>query len=353
MIKPERLQKGDKVALVSLSSGIMGDARFIHRYYIAKERLENLFGLEVVTMPHALMGSQFIYEHPEARAKDLMDAFLDDSVKAIICAIGGDDTIRLLPYIDFDIIHNHPKIFMGYSDTTINHFMMHKAGLVSFYGPCVMSEFGEYGEMFEYTEDAVRKTLFEDVQNHSIEHASYWANHFFYWNEENINRKKFRRRECHGYETIQGEGVACGELLGGCIDVFPMMVGTSIWPAKEEWNGKILLVETSEVKPTPEYLLWYLRNLGAQGVLEEIIGIVVGKPQDETFYEEYKEIYRQVLKEYHREKLPVLYNLNIGHADPIGVFPLGTKMKVNFTNQTITFLESPTKEKSYQKVKKA
>ncbi|MDD4844403.1 MAG: LD-carboxypeptidase, partial [Anaerotignum sp.] len=128
MVKPKRLKQGDKVAIVSLSWGGLGDDAFLHKYHIAKERLENDFGLTVMPMPHALKGSAFVANHPELRAKDLMDAFEDPSICAIFCAIGGDDTIRTLPYINLDIIRKHPKIFMGYSDSTINHFMMHKAG---------------------------------------------------------------------------------------------------------------------------------------------------------------------------------------------------------------------------------
>lgn len=62
-------------------------------------------------MPNALKGSKFVYEHPELRAKDLMDAFEDKTINGIFCAIGGDDSVRLLPYIDYDIIKNNPKIF--------------------------------------------------------------------------------------------------------------------------------------------------------------------------------------------------------------------------------------------------
>ena len=81
MIKPKMLRKGDKIAIVSLSSGMLGDEKFIHKYYIAKKRLEEDCDLEVITMPNALKGSEFIYEHPEARAQDLMDAFKDESIK--------------------------------------------------------------------------------------------------------------------------------------------------------------------------------------------------------------------------------------------------------------------------------
>lgn len=343
MTKPNKLNKGDKVAIVSLSWGGLGDENLIHKYYIAKERLENDFGLEVVVMPNALKGSKFVYEHPEARAQDLMDAFKDESIKGIFCAIGGDDTIRLLPYIDYDIIKNNPKIFMGYSDTTVNHFIMNKAGIISYYGPSIMCEFGEYVKMFDYTKEAVENILFKDSENYEIKSSDIWSNDFVSWSEENINVAKKTIPEEHGYELLQGSGVVNGKILGGCIDVFPMMVGTEIWPSIQEWKDKILLLETSEEKPSPDIVTYYLRNLGAQGIFNVIKGIIVGKPQDEKYYEEYKDVYRKVMKEFNCEKLPILYNINIGHAYPTGIIPLGVEVQIDFNNKKITLVESATK----------
>lgn len=340
MIKPEKLHKGDKIAIVSLSWGGLGDESLIHKYDIAKERLEKDFGLEVVTMPHALAGSEFVYEHPELRAKDFMDAFLDPSVKGIFSAIGGDDSVRILPYIDCEIIKTHPKIFMGYSDTTVSHFIMNKAGVVSYYGPSIMAEFGEYGKMFDYTADAVRNILFGDSRGYPVLSSDIWSNDSLAWKEENMHKRRKIQPETHHYEVLSGGGTIRGQLLGGCIDVFPMIVGTSIWPSAEEWKGKILLLETSEEKPTPDYVKYYLRNLGAQGILQKINGIVVGKPKDEEFYEEYKEVYRKVLHEFHREALPILYNVNVGHASPIGILPLGIEYEIDLDQKTIRFAES-------------
>ena len=340
MIKPEKLHKGDKIAIVSLSWGGLGDESLIHKYHIAKERLEKDFGLEAVTMPHALAGSEFVYEHPELRAKDFMDAFLDPSVKGIFSAIGGDDSVRILPYIDCEIIKTHPKIFMGYSDTTVSHFIMNKAGVVSYYGPSIMAEFGEYGKMFDYTADAVRNILFGDSEGYPVLSSDIWSNDSLAWKEENMHKRRKIRPETHHYEVLSGGGTIRGQLLGGCIDVFPMIVGTSIWPSAEEWKGKILLLETSEEKPTPDYVKYYLRNLGAQGILQKINGIVVGKPKDEEFYEEYKEVYRKVLHEFHREALPILYNVNVGHASPIGILPLGIEYEIDLDQKTIRFAES-------------
>jgi muramoyltetrapeptide carboxypeptidase LdcA involved in peptidoglycan recycling len=78
-------------------------------------------------MDHTRKSAEYVYQNPEKRAQDLMEAFLDPSIDAIISTIGGDDSIRIVPYIDFEIIRNNPKIFLGYSDSTITHFICYKA----------------------------------------------------------------------------------------------------------------------------------------------------------------------------------------------------------------------------------
>ena len=221
MIKPNKLNKGDKIAIVSLSWGGLGDAELIHKYHIAKERLEKDFGLEVITMPNALKGSAYIYENPEARAKDLMDAFKNESIKGIFCAIGGDDTVRLLPYIDYDIIKNNPKVFMGYSDTTVNHFMMYKAGLVSYYGPSVMAEFGEYVKMADYTKEAVENILFSDCKGYEIKSSPVYSKDHVPWSEESINTARKTIPEEHGYELLQGLGFSNRKGFGRLSGCFP------------------------------------------------------------------------------------------------------------------------------------
>ena len=339
MIKPERLRKGDKVAIVSLSNGLLGEKEFLHKYILGKRRLEEKFGLEVVTMENTLKGIEYLYNHPEKRAEDLMNAFKDKSIKAIICSIGGDDTIRILPYIDYDVIRDNPKIFMGFSDTTANHLMMYKAGLVSYYGPCLMCDFANYVDMYDYTENAVRELLFDAKENYEIKKCEYWTNEHIEWCEENINKQKTQLKDEKGYEVIQGTGKVRGKLLGGCLDAFPLYNGTEVWPTLEEWKNKILFFETSEERPEPQYITWYLRNLGAQGIFKMARGIIVGKPQAEKYYEEYKEVYRRALKEFGREDMPVLYNVNFGHSEPIGIIPYGIECELDLDSKTITLLE--------------
>lgn len=344
MKKPNRLRKGDKVAIVSLSNGMLGEREFIHKYELAKKRLEEEYGLEVVAMPNALKGIDYLYQNPKARAEDLMDAFKDSEIKAVFCAIGGDDTIRLLPYIDFDVLRDNPKIFTGFSDTTTNHFMMFKAGLVSYYGLTVMNNIAEYVDINEYTKEAMEKTLFDPQDRMEIKCSDFcsYEKDKIWWMEENQNVPTPRYPNT-GYEIVQGTGKATGELLGGCIDVFLNLLGTSLWPTLEEWKGKFLLLETSEVDTSEQVFTDILRGLQAQGMLDVIHGIVVGKPAFEKKADVYKKALRQVVGfEANRPDLPILCNVNVGHAYPIGVFPLGLTYEIDCDNVTFTLLEKAT-----------
>lgn len=342
MIKPKRLTKGDTVAIVSLSSGLGGEPAFLHRYEMGKKRLEDEFGLNVVTMPNALKGIDYLYSHPEARAADLMAAFRDDTIKAIICMIGGDDTIRLLPHIDFGVIRDNPKIFMGYSDTTSNHFMMQKAGLVSIYGPCIMMEFAENVAMHGYTKHYIQNVLFEPSSELSIEPSPEWTNELLEWADaENNDIARRMTKDDRGYELLQGSGVARGRLLGGCIDVFPMIMGTRIWPSLDEWADAMLFLETSEVCPSPNDVKYILRGMAAQGVIERISGVLFAKPYNEKYYEEYKQMLVQVIgKECGRGDMPILCNMNFGHSSPICIVPYGVMAEVDCSNKSFRLLEA-------------
>ncbi len=160
LLKPKKLNHGDKVATVSLGWGGAGDTGIKWRYEQGKKQLEEEFGLEVVEMPHTLAGSEFVYQNPEKRAEDLMSAFSDPTIKAIFCCIGGNESIRMLPYIDLNVIKENPKLFVGYSDNTVAHFICLKAGLSSMYGPSILVDFAETGGIPSYTKNSVVQTLF-------------------------------------------------------------------------------------------------------------------------------------------------------------------------------------------------
>jgi len=197
--------------------------------------------------------------------------------------------------------------------------------------------------MFDYTKKAVEDILFGKWEQYNLLPSEEWTDDNVLWLESNINTPHTMKKDAHGYEVISGNGTVQGRLLGGCIDVFMMAIGTKIWPSLEEWNDTILFIETSEDKPSPDFIKWTFRNLAAQGILKVIKGIVVGKPQGEKYYEEYKTAITQVVvNEENLDTLPIFYNVNFGHAKPIGIIPYGIVAKLNCNNKTIVLLECPT-----------
>ena len=339
LIKPKMLQAGDKVATISLSWGGAGEPDIKWRYEQGVERLEKIFQLEVVSMPNSLKGSDYLYENPKARAEDLMNAFKDPTIKGIISNIGGSDSIRLLPYIDFDVIRDNPKVFIGYSDSTVTHLFCHKAGISSFYGPSVLMDFAENVEMDPYTVEALKKTLFSNEVIGEVEPALEWTSERLLWVIENKDKQR-QMTSNRGYEVLQGSGVVQGKLIGGCIEVLEFAKGTSLWPEKSYWKDSILFFETSEDMPEPAFIEYWLRNYGSQGILQQAKGIIFGKPQNEKYYEEYKESILRIMKELDLNELPILYNMNFGHTEPKFVLPYGAIAEINCDDVTFSILDS-------------
>lgn len=338
------------VGIVSLSSGIVGESFIRFESDIGIRRLKE-YGLSVKFMPHALMGLDYIEAHPENRAEDLLQAFRDPEIDMILCAIGGDDTYRLLPYL-FD--HNElaeavtDKVFLGFSDTTINHLMLHKVGLNTFYGQAFLPDICELSpEMHPYT----RKYFEELISTGTIKKITPSD----VWYEE---RKSFAPDQAgkpliahpnYGFELLQGAPAFSGKILGGCIDsMYDFFNGERyadmpilcekyhLFPEAEDWEGHILLLESSEEKPSPEKYQQSLEYLKERGVFEAVSGVLVGKPMDETYAQEYRQLLIQVIN---KPDLPVVFNLNIGHAMPRCIIPFGIEAVIDVENQIIRFTD--------------
>ena len=353
MIKPKRLQKGDKVAIVSLSRGLLGMPFIKHELDLGIKRLKEL-GLEPVIMDNSLKDMDTLFEHPELRAQDLKQAFLDDSIKGIITAIGGDDTYKTIPYLMEDkefieAVKKHPKIFTGFSDTTNNHWMFQKLGLETFYGPCLLVDFAELGKnMLPYTKKSF-EMFFQNKKSYSIESSPVWYMEREDFGPDQVGIPRKRKQEKHGYEVLNGKGKVTGKLFGGCIeslyDIYTserygeenkVYKKYKLLPTLEEWSERILFVETSEEKMTPEKLEKVLMYFKKEKILETVRGVLVGKPMDEAYYEEYKGVYKKVFRDL---DTPVLFNINIGHATPRTILPYGVEATIDYTKKTITINE--------------
>ena len=343
-------RKIQNVAIVSLSSGIAGEPSVQFEVDIGVRRLRE-YGLNVRFMPHAMKGIDYVKAHPEKRAEDLLAAFRDPDVDMILCTIGGDDTYRLLPTLfDHGELANAvtDKVFLGFSDTTINHLMLHKVGLRTFYGQAFLPDLCELGpEMLPYTR-AYFEELIETSTIREIRPSALWY----------AERKEFSPalvgqalppRPNQGFELLQGAPVFSGKILGGCIDsIFDMFDGGRyadmpelcqkyhLFPDAGDWQGRILLLETSEEKPSPEKYRRVLQYLKDAGVFSAASGVLAGKPMDETYAAEYKQLLTEVIAQ---PSLPVVFNLNIGHAMPRCIMPFGREAVVDAQKQVIQFTE--------------
>lgn len=340
LIKPTKLQPGDKVATISLSWGGAGEKDILWRYEVGKRRLQEEFGLEVIEMPNTLKGSEYLYSHPEKRAEDLMAAFSDSTIKGIFSCIGGNESVRMLPYIDYDVIRNNPKIFIGYSDSTVTHFICQKAGVSSFYGASILADFAENVQMFDYTKYWVQKTLFDAAAIGKIEESAVWTSEYLPWEEKNRNIQRQLQNNT-GYELLQGQGKVQGRLIGGCMEVMEMLKGTEVWPALKDWEDAILFFETSEDMTIPLYVEFWLRNYGSMGILQKIKGIIFAKPYDNIYYEEYKEALLRVIREELKlNDLPILFNMNFGHTAPMCILPYGAMAEIDCEAKGFSILEN-------------
>ena len=340
--------KARKIGVISLSSGILGEDFVSHEVKIGIERLKK-YGIEVEFLPNSTKGIEFLKNNPKARAKDLIDAFKDDSIDMILCAIGGDDTYRLLPYLfEHDELKNatKEKIFLGFSDTTFNHFMLHKVGLNTFYGQAFLPDVCEIdGHMLPYTEKYFLELL-ETGTIHEITPSDVWYEERSDYSAEAVGTKRIMHTN-KGFELLQGSGVFHGKILGGCIDSLYDIFDTTrhadsvelcrkynLFPNLEDWKGKILLLESSEEQPTPEKYRHMIEALKNTGIFDVIHGILVGKPMDEMYTKEYQEILVDVVN---NPNLPIVWNLNLGHATPRAIVPFGVMARVDVEKQKISF----------------
>ena len=336
------------VAIVSLSNGVIGESFVRHEVELGLNRLKK-YGLKVKFMEHALRGIDYLKTHPEARAADLIQAFQDPEVDMILCAIGGDDTYRLLPYLfEQDELKNavSEKIFLGFFDTTMNHLMLHKVGITTFYGQSFLSDICELGqEMLPYTrhyfEELLKNGMISEIRPSDV-----WYDERTCFDESQVGTS-MPSHENKGFELIQGEPVFSGKILGGCIDSIYDIFNNErysdsielcekyhLFPSSADWKGRILLLETSEEKPAPEKYRKMLLELKKTGIFQVVSGVITGKPADEVYHSEYKQALVEVID---NPSLPIVCNINIGHAAPRCIIPFGVHAVVDANAQTIRF----------------
>ncbi len=338
--KPKKLNPGDTVAVLSPSWA--GPNTFPAVYENGLKVLKE-WGLNIKEYPSTRAVGDPSLANAKLRAKDINDAFADKEVNAILVSIGGDDSVRILPFLDKEVIANNPKILMGYSDTTTLLTYINQLGLVTFNGPSVMAGFSQMESLPDAFKQHVYDILFSPSDTYEYPHFGQYCDGYLDWHkEENLGKTK-ELKEDEGMRTIQGSGVVSGKLFGGCIEVLEFIKSTTFYPNDDFWNDKILFFETSEEKPSISSVKWMLRNYGVQGVFGKINGIIFARARNysDEEKEELDEAVKEVVSiEFGQSDLPIVTNAEFGHTDPQIVLPNGIEIEIDLTNSKLKLLEN-------------
>ncbi|AGB14694.1 putative MccF-like protein (microcin C7 resistance) [Halovivax ruber XH-70] len=349
-VVPPALEPGDKVAIVATSSGAA--ATFPHVYELGLERIREAFDLEPIEYPTATADQETLSADPEMRARDIEEAFRDPEISGVITTLGGDDQIRFVDQLDPDVLRENPTRFFGYSDNTILASYLWQQGIVSYYGPSVLTEFAMQGSMFDHTVEYSRRALFEESIG-EIGPAEFFSDHDLNWADpDNLERRR-ETEPSDGWRWAGGSddatGPVTGRTWGGCLTVLDQLLAANVAvPEPADVDGDILLLETSEVMPEPWYARQFLIAMGERGLLERFDGVIVGRAKARNAFEEppadERVAYRDELREaieatiaLYNPDVPIVFDVEFGHCAPTVPVPVGAMATIDPAEARISF----------------
>ena len=308
IVKPKRLKQGDVIGIISPASSPDDLTKINHGVeYLEKIGYRVEIGKNVGSQEGYLAGSDL------QRLSDLHEMFHNKNVKAIFSIRGGYGSGRLLDKIDYKLIRNNPKIFVGYSDiTALQMAFFAKTGLVTFGGPMVAVDF--HDEISPFTEEVFWRTITSNKKIGRI---------------QNPRKEKF-------YLLNKGRGQ--GRLLGGNLSILTSLMGTEYLPKLKD---SILLLE--DVNEAPYRIDRMLNQLRLAKILKQVSGIILGHFVDcyETDPAKRSFTLNEVIIEYFQNsQLPVLYNVKHGHIKENITIPYGVKCVLNATRGFIEITEN-------------
>jgi muramoyltetrapeptide carboxypeptidase LdcA involved in peptidoglycan recycling len=338
---PRKVRPGDRVAVVSPSADSAG--RFPSVHEIGMRVLREEFGLEPVEYPT----TREIGATPQARARDLMAAFADPGIGAVLATIGGDDQLTVLPYLDPDVVRANPKPFAGYSDNTNLLNWLWNLGIVSYHGGSTMVHLARPGGPHPVSVGSLRRALFTNDTVEIRPLAEFTDVHGDWAQPETLDRPLPADAE-PGWVWHNADRVVSGPTWGGNLEILHWNLAVGRWIGDVgDYAGCVLLLETSEEMPGAEEVFRMLRNAGERGLLEQFPAIVVAKPKawnthsplPEPERAEFRAAQlRAVLRatERYAPDAMVVFGPDFGHTDPQYVLPYGGTMNVDGPGKRIT-----------------
>lgn len=328
-----KLQRGDRVAILSPSFAAPG--KWPHIYELGIARLMEVFGLEAIAFP----ATDKLGATGEERAADLIAAFSDPDIKAVIASLGGNDQVTYVKNLPAEPFANHPKPFFGYSDNTHFANFLWNLGVPSFYGGALFTQFAMQGKMDDFTVEYLRHALFDDAAFELRASDTFNEKGLDWGDPENL--EQVRTYEPNSGWVWKGATTSAeGITWGGCLESIDELLRHSIQlPALDEFEHIVLMTETSEEMPDTEYVRRVYRALGERGILGRVRGVLVGRPKawefDKQLSDDERAAYRRAqqdaiegeMQKYNPD-IPVVFNLNFGHTDPQIPMPYGQKVTI-------------------------
>lgn len=329
----QKLQPGDKVAILSPSFAAPG--MFPKVFELGLKRLQDLFELQPIEYPT----TRKLGATAKERAKDLIDAFENPEIKAVIATIGGNDQITYIKNLPKEPFTNNPKPFFGFSDNSHLCNFLWLNGIPSFYGGSIMTQFAMQNKMDDYTVTHLKKALFRRGELLLKPSKTYNEIGLDWADDSNLTKQRIHETNDGFYwnGSMNGEGI----LWGGCLESIDEMLRHNITiPSLSDLEKVILMTETSEEIPSAEYVFRVYRALGERGILERVKGILVGRPKawefNKPFAKEKRTEYRndqmekivETVRSYNKE-VSIVQNINFGHTDPQVPIPLGNKCSID------------------------
>lgn len=339
MQKLPKLQKGDKVAILSPSFAAPG--MFPAVYELGLQRLRDVFGLVPVEYPT----TRKLGASTQERAKDLIDVFENKEIKAVIATIGGDDQVTYIKNLPSEPFVKNPKQFFGYSDNT--HFMnfLWLNGIPSYYGASLMTQLAMQGEMDDYTVQYLKNAFFETGEL-ELRASDTFNDIGLDWGDES-NLVKSRVHEKNEGWYWDGNTNAQGVIWGGCLESIDKMFRHEIKvPSLDDFESIVLITETSEEIPSSDDVSKIYTELGERGILERVQAVLVGRPkawefnnqQDSQARIEYRRKQREVILNIVRmynKTIPIIQNIDFGHTDPQIPIPYGMPCRIDGASKKI------------------
>ena len=314
-IIPAKLKKGDEIRIIAPSRSL--SLLKEETLNLAKEILEKQ-GYKVTFSKNCKECDMFMSSSVKSRLDDIHQAFKDKKVKAIFTVIGGFNSNELLPYIDYKLIKNNPKILCGYSDiTALANAITAKTGLVTYSGLHFSTWAMKKG--FEYNLDYFNKCLIEN-KKYLVEASESWSDDAWYKDQED---RKFEKNE--GY-IILNKGEAEGTIFGGNLCTLNLLQGTEFMP---NISNSILFLEDDDMTGS-FFGVEFNRNLQSlihQPNFKKVKGIVFGRFQKkaEMTIEKLKFI---IQNKKELKSIPIIANADFGHSNPFITFPIGGIVKL-------------------------